>query len=115
MFDSQVDVVLVPCVEENRFVVRAVPVSAILGSVRGGFLAFIGFKWELPVWSALASLLNCPAHNRRTVLGVDLKPEGRIQTDCQMADGYFLEWYLFRKPFLKKGADEICGSWKQCR
>ena len=56
---------LFQCHVEKRFVVRAVPVSAILGSVRGGFLAFIGFKWELPVWSALASLLNCPAHNSR--------------------------------------------------
>ena len=35
--------------------------------------------------------------------------QGGIQTDCQMADGYFLELYLLRKTFQKKGAYEMAA------
>ena len=81
---------------------RAVPVSAILGSVRGGFLAFIGFKWELPAWSALASLLNCPAHNMRLFWALTSNQKEEFRQIGVFADEHFLEWYLYRETYQMK-------------
>ena len=109
MFDAQVDVVLVPCREEKRFVVRAVPVSAILGSVRGGFLAFIGFKWELPVWPALASLLNCPAHNMRLFWALTSNQKEEIRQIVRWQMDIFLSGIYSENPFKRK----VQMKWQQ--
>ena len=95
---------------------RAVPVSAILGSVRGGFLAFIGFKWELPVWSALASLLNCPTHNRRLYWALTSNQKEEFRQIVRWQMDVFLSGVCSEKPFKRKvqtfqkrGADEMAA------
>ena len=81
---------------------RAVPVSAILGSVRGVFLAFIGFKWELPVWSALASLLNCPAHNMHLYWALTSDQGKAFRQIVRWQMDIFLSGIVSEKPFKRK-------------